>query len=341
MSVRLILAGAALACAPAAADAQGRVAAVRNIVRAHVEHGELRDHATLGRAVAAGDTVETGQGGIVQVRLRDGAVLTIGQARATLDRSGNAISVARGVVRFAAGTGAATLRTPAGEIAVAGAVVELLVGAPVLEALRRDAALRTALGCNKPGCADPEAVTLVLLRTGRATVTAGGRTVTVAPARVVAIGGPGKPPSDPLPLSITTSEQFDRLLSTTPNPQEQRGVVDEIAAALADALKQPAKDMLPAAGRVAMDYKDDPVSTQAALARAAAGLTARSPTRETLARLALAVMAASDVAAVGVLADDLSAPAGARLLDALPEKDRPLLEDAIIKLVGAPPAPSR
>lgn len=331
-----------LATYPASLPAQtlATVAADRNVLQGKVAHGDTNRPAIAGTAVRAGDTVTSGRG-MILLHLHDGSALTLGaEARATPEAP-DTIAVASGAVRLSS-RGAMTLRTPAATVAASGTTAELLVGAPAALALRRNAGLTAALGCAAGAtCVDAAAATIVLLRgpgpartdgtpAGTLRVTAAGRTVAMDRAGVVVVGAADRPPSAPLPLSPLLAQQFALSLDTYPVPQEQRAVVDEIAAALSRAGRA-----APALGRVVLDYGDDPVSTQAALARVAGA--APSPL---LVRLALAVLAASDVPAAGVLADALSQPAALPLLAQVPAGGPPALEEAVARLIG-PPAPPR
>jgi hypothetical protein len=348
--VRRLVLVAALVALPMRAEAQtiGTVAATRNILRARVERGGAARALPTGATLRAGDVVSGGRGGLLQLALRDGSVMTVGDAAATLTAGG--ADVARGALRLAVADGrTAALATPAAQVAVGGGTVELLVGAPAAAALARDPALRAGLSCAaRTDCVDAASATLLVLRgpgpartdrraAGAVRIAAGGRTLDLQRAGVVAIGAAGQVPSAPLPLRQPLAEQLDAALSTRPTPQEQRGVADEIAAALSAAAALPRAGIAPAAGRIVMDYRDDPFSTQTALARVAARLPAAAPL---LTRLSLAVLAASDVAPVGILADALSGTQGATLAAQLPPGERMLLEDAVIRLAGAP-APER
>lgn len=343
---RALLAAALLALPTAAgAQALGTVTAVRDVVRARVTHAGATRPARGGAALHAGDVVAGSRAGPLQLTLRDGSVLTVGAAKVTL--APQTTMLAGGTLRIAVPGGKrATVETPAARVEVAGGTAELLVGSEAAAALARDAALLAGLACaGKPGCVDPATATIIVLRApaarapDRLKVTAGGKTVALAAPGVVVIGARGQSPSASLPIRALLAEQLDMALSTRPTPQEQRSVIDEVAKALATAAALSPAQAAPAAGRVVMDYQDDPLATQGGLARVAATLPAAAPSRAMLARLSLAVLAASDVPPVGVLLDTLAGDQGTAWGTQLPPGERAVLEEAVTRLVGVPAPP--
>lgn len=148
LTTSVAAAGLLAVCTPAQAqDTVGVNAAVRNSVQIRSPNGPLRPAQVRG-PVRLGDQIVTGPQSQVQVLLRDRSTFTVGaNARMTVDRfvvsenGGSAVTVAQGAFRFVSGrTGRASsnssINTPVGSMGVRGTIVDGVVGAEVLGALR-------------------------------------------------------------------------------------------------------------------------------------------------------------------------------------------------------------
>jgi hypothetical protein len=193
-----LLAGAALAATPAAAQNVGVTAAVVNDVRMTTAANKALHKAVVRERVSMGNDVLTGKGSRVQLLLLDRTSFTVGaNARIRIDRfvydparnsSSVGATVGRGAFRFMSGRpthnarGQSNIRTPTASIGIRGTMIDGVVGSDAI-----------AIMMAQPGVpafdADPETATLILLRgpgvatadepMGAIDVSAGGKTVSM------------------------------------------------------------------------------------------------------------------------------------------------------------------
>lgn len=193
-----LLAGAALAATPAAAQNVGVTAAVVNDVRLTTAANRTLHKAVVRERVSLGNDVLTGKGSRVQLLLLDRTSFTVGaNARIRIDRfvydparnsSSVGATVGKGAFRFMSGRpthnapGQSNIRTPTASIGIRGTMIDGVVGGDAI-----------AIMMAQPGVpafdADPETATLILLRgpgvatadepIGAIDVSAGGKTVSM------------------------------------------------------------------------------------------------------------------------------------------------------------------
>jgi hypothetical protein len=227
-----LLAGAALAATPAAAQNVGVTAAVINDVRMTTQANATLHKAVVRERVSLGNDVLTGKGSRAQLLLLDRTTFTVGaNARVRIDRfvydpqrnsSSVGATVGRGAFRFMSGRpthnapGQSNIRTPTATIGIRGTMIDGVVGKDAI-----------AIMMAQPGIpafdADPETATLILLRgpgvatggepIGAIDVTAGGKTVAMEGSGwAVFIPREGAEPIGPFRISPESAGMLTSLL---------------------------------------------------------------------------------------------------------------------------------
>lgn len=227
-----LLAGAALAATPAAAQNVGVTSAVVNDVRMNTAANRTPRKAVVRERVAMGNDLLTGKGSRAQLLLLDRTTFTVGaNARIRIDRfvydpqrnsSSVGATVGKGAFRFMSGRpthnarGQSSIRTPTASIGIRGTMIDGVVGSDAI-----------AIMMAQPGVpafdADPETATLILLRgpgvatadepMGAIDVTAGGKTVSMEGAGwAVFIPRDGAEPIGPFQLSPQAARMLSSLI---------------------------------------------------------------------------------------------------------------------------------
>ncbi|MES2441299.1 MAG: FecR domain-containing protein [Pseudomonadota bacterium] len=230
----LLLAGAALAATPAAAQTVGVNSAVVNDVRMTTQANRTLHKAVVRERVSLGNDIVTGKASRLQVVLLDRTTFTVGaNARIKVDRfvydpnrqsSAVGLSVGRGAFRFMSGRpthnapGQSSIRTPVASIGIRGTIVDGVVGPDAVAIAKSQPGL-------PPFTADSETASLILLRGPGATapgevpggidVMAGGATVALDEAGLaVFVPRPGAAPIGPFRLTPAGSARLIDLLSS-------------------------------------------------------------------------------------------------------------------------------
>ena len=227
-----LLAGAALAATPAAAQNVGVTAAVINDVRMTTQANKTLHKAVVRERVSLGNDVLTGKGSRAQIMLLDRTSFTVGaNARIRIDRfvydpqrnsSSVGASVGRGAFRVMSGRpthnarGPSSINTPTATIGIRGTMIDGVIGNDAI-----------AIMMAQPGIpafdADPETATLILLRgpgvatadepMGAIDVTAGGKTVSMEGSGwAVFVPREGAEPIGPFRISPEAARLLTSLL---------------------------------------------------------------------------------------------------------------------------------
>ena len=227
-----LIASAALAAVPAAAQNVGVTSAVVNDVKMNTAANRTPRKAVVRERVAMGNDLLTGKGSRAQILLLDRTTFTMGaNARIRVDRfvydpqrnsSSVGATVGRGAFRFMSGRpthnarGQSNIQTPTASIGIRGTMIDGVVGPDAV-----------AIANAQPGLpafdADPETATLILLRgpgvatadepMGAIDVSAGGKTVAMEGSGwAVFIPREGAEPIGPFQISPQAARMLSSLI---------------------------------------------------------------------------------------------------------------------------------